>query len=192
MTSEASSSRDDAHPTQGPPPPSLSPDEVAILSALVDGMFPSDDLGPGALDIGVVDYLLKAFAGPYGGLVPVYRDALAALDAVARREHGRGFAQLASEQRDAMISRLEHGQLEEWRDPGADPFFGLIWQHLREGLFGDPIHGGNRQMLGWRLIGFPGAQFGYTAEEQQLDLIITREPRSVADLGANRPDDSRT
>lgn len=192
MTSEAPSSMDDAHPNPPPPPSSLSPNEVAILSALVDGMFPSDDLGPGALDIGVVDYLLKAFAGPYGGLVPAYRDALTALDAIARREHGRGFAEIASEQRDAIISRLEHGQVDELRDAGADQFFGLIWQHLREGLFGDPIHGGNRHMLGWRLIGFPGAQFGYTAEEQQLDAAIIREPRSVADLGANRPDDSRT
>ena len=38
-------------------------------------------------------------------------------------------------------------------------------------------------MLGWRFLGFPGAQFGYTEAEQRLDAPITCEPRSVADRG---------
>ena len=62
----------------------------------------------------------------------------------------------------------------------------FLWQHLREGLFCDPIHGGNQGMAGWRLIGFPGAQFGYSADEQRLDVVIRREPRSVAQLQAER------
>jgi len=159
--------------------------ETAALSALVDGLFPRDDLGPGAVEIGVVDYMTRAFSGPYRDLLPVYRRALAALDAVAAHEHGRGFADLAPEPRDAIIGRLERGQLDELRDTDAADFFPIVWQHLREGLFGDPIHGGNRGMLGWRLIGFPGAQFGYTEAEQQLDAPIDREPRSVADLAAD-------
>jgi hypothetical protein len=163
---------------------------MAALSALLDGLFPSDELGPGALEIGVLEYLQKAFAGPYRELIPIYRSALAALDDVARREHGQTFAEIGTEQRDAIISRLERGQLRAPDYGDADEFFNLIWQHLREGLFGDPIHGGNRQMMGWRLIGFPGAQFGYSAEEQQLDVAIIRDPRSVAELGTKANEES--
>jgi gluconate 2-dehydrogenase alpha chain len=188
MTRGRQGPMDDEHGMSSLAPTPLSPEEVEILSTLMDGMFPADDLGPGALEIGVVDYLLKAFAGPYAHLITVYRDSLAGLDAAAHRAHGRRFAEVTIEQRDAIIDRLSRGELEEVRDR---KFFDLAWQHLREGLFGDPIHGGNRQMLGWRLIGFPGAQFGYTAEEQQLDAVIARELRSVADLGAPGGVDTR-
>ena len=160
--------------------------ETAALSALVEGLFPRDDLGPGAADIGVVDYLARAFLGPYRDWVPAYRRVLAALDAAAERDHGRRFASLAPEPRDAIIGRLERARLDGLRHPDDERFFTALCQHLREGLFGDPIHGGNRGMLGWRLIGFPGAQFGYTEAEQELDAPIGREPRSVSDLHADR------
>jgi len=159
--------------------------ETAALSALVEGLFPRDELGPGALDIGVVDYLTRAFHGPYREFVPLYRLALAALDQAAGRDYGQTFADLAPEARDVLIGRLERGQLDELHGAELAPFFPIAWQHLREGLFGDPMHGGNRGMLGWRLIGFPGAQYGYTPEEQQVDAVIAREPRSAAQLPAD-------
>jgi gluconate 2-dehydrogenase alpha chain len=176
----SASSPDPRHPDE--PRAALTPGETATLSALMERLFPADDLGPGAVEIGVVDYLVRAFAGPYNGWLPVYRRGLAALDAAAQREHGLPFAGAPAEHRDAIIAQLERRQVEELEDTDAEDFFEVVWQHLREGLFSDPIHGGNRQMLGWRLIGFPGAQYGYTAEDQQLDVVITREPRSVADL----------
>jgi hypothetical protein len=179
MMTELQGSTGNEPSTSSLPPAHLSSDEVAAVSALMEGMFPADALGPGALEIGVVDYLLRALGGPYAHLLTVYREGLAGLDAVARNEHGCRFTEATIVQRDAIIDRLSRGELSEVQDRR---FFDLAWQHLREGLFGDPIHGGNRQMLGWRLIGFPGAQFGYTAEEQQLDAVITREPQSVADL----------
>jgi len=170
-----------AGPAPGDPIVPLTDAETVTLSALLEGLFPRDELGPGAVDIGVADYLQRAFLGAYRDLMPTYRRALAALNAAAR-EHGRDFAELAPQARDAIIGRLERGELEELRHTDAAGFFGIVWQHLREGLFGDPIHGGNRGMLGWRLIGFPGAQFGYSEADQQLDAPINREPRSVTDL----------
>jgi len=170
----------------------LTATEAATLSALLDGMFPADEHGPGALEIGVLDYLQRALTGPYNDLAPIYRRALAALDDVARREHGRSFSQLTNQQRDAMIARFECGQLEKSGLEDVAGFFDLVWRHLREGLFADPVHGGNHQMLGWRLIGFPGAQVGYTAEEQQVGARIVREPRSVSELETTLPPDRGT
>jgi len=163
-------------------PRALTAAEAGTLGALLERMFPADELGPGALEIGVLDYLERALAGPYAELVPLYRRALAGIDEAARAEYGWAFDDLPPENQDVLIDRLERRQLEGVDQSDGPAFFDLVWRHLREGLFADPIHGGNRNMLGWRLIGFPGAQPGYTATEQRLDVVITREPRSVADL----------
>jgi hypothetical protein len=156
--------------------------QCATLSALLDRLFPADDGTPGALEIGAADYLLQALDGAYAHLRGAYGPALDALDRAAHDSFGRGFAALAPEARDTLIDRLERCQLGTLTASEAQEFFELVWLHLREGLFCDPVHGGNRDMLGWRLIGFLGAQYGYTAEEQQLDVQIQREPRSVATL----------
>ena len=41
------------------------------------------------------------------------------------------------------------------------PFFALLRQHTIEGMFADPMHGGNAGMVGWKLIGYPGPQMNY-------------------------------
>jgi hypothetical protein len=161
----------------------LNGDELELLGALLERLFPADELGPGALEIGVREYLQNALSGPYASLVPSYRAGLSALDRTARNRWKAGFAALTPERQDAVVEDLEQNRI-----PGAEGFFEVVWQHLREGLFCDPIHGGNQGMLGWRLIGFPGAQYGYSAEEQRLDVVIRREPRSVAQLQTARPD----
>jgi hypothetical protein len=156
--------------------------ERATLTALLERMFPADELGPGAAEIGAPDYISRALAGAYAELAPVYRRALAGLDQAARQTWGAPFAELAGEQQDSLIGRLERRQIAEIEQSEAVGFFELVWQHLREGLFADPVHGGNRDLAGWKLIGFPGAQTGYSAEEQQLDVIVSRPIQSVADV----------
>jgi Gluconate 2-dehydrogenase subunit 3 len=44
---------------------------------------------------------------------------------------------------------------------GAKAFFDLLLAYTIAGFFSDPVHGGNRDMVGWKLIGFPGAQISY-------------------------------
>jgi gluconate 2-dehydrogenase alpha chain len=158
-------------------PAPLSAAERATLGALLERMFPADELGPGALEIGVLDYVERALAGPYAGQLPAYQAALAGLDHAAVQP----FASLPADRQDALIDRLERRDIPQIEQSAAG-FFETVWQHLREGLFADPIHGGNRAMAGWRLIGFPGAQTGYSAAEQELDVIITKAPQSVMDL----------
>src|SRR5437016_4524311 len=45
---------------------------------------------------------------------------------------------------------------------GASAFFQLLRSHVLAGFFADPVHGGNREMIGWKLNGFPGAQMSYS------------------------------
>ena len=45
--------------------------------------------------------------------------------------------------------------------PAASGFFELLLKNTQEGFFADPIYGGNRDMVGWKMIGFPGARYDY-------------------------------
>jgi gluconate 2-dehydrogenase gamma chain len=44
--------------------------------------------------------------------------------------------------------------------PGAT-FFGHLLGDTKDGFFSDPAYGGNRDMVGWKLIGFPGVPAVY-------------------------------
>jgi gluconate 2-dehydrogenase gamma chain len=96
-----------------------------------------------------------------------YRQGLAALDRVARRDHGTPFRELGEDEQDELLTRLEAGKVDGFDEPKADAFFAMLQDDANEGMFADPVYGGNRGYAGWRLIGYPGAQRAYTPDEVQ-------------------------
>jgi gluconate 2-dehydrogenase gamma chain len=75
-----------------------------------------------------------------------------------------------------------------YADPSLDAFFDTMRQHLIEGMFGDPAYGGNREMAGWRLVGYPGAQRSYTPRDFRTPGVSERrEPQALADLTPFNP-----
>jgi gluconate 2-dehydrogenase gamma chain len=146
---------------------SLTTTEAATLEALVARLIPSDANGPGALEAGAARYIDGALGDALAALRPAYAAGLAALDAYARSRGGAAFAALAPERQDELI-----GDLEANRAPGFVPsssaFFELVLGHTLEGTFGDPHYGGNRDFIGWELIGYPGLRLAVTAEEQRM------------------------
>lgn len=74
--------------------------------------------------------------------------------------------------------------------------FAVIREHTIEGYFGDPVYGGNRNAVGWRLVGFPGAQWGYTAEQMRpgfdsRSIVIKTLSDLRAEFTRQRPDDAQ-
>lgn len=68
-------------------------------------------------------------------------------------------------------------------DFGAVPsavFFETLLANTVEGFFSDPIHGGNRDMIGWKLVGFPGPYAGYVELVGRHNLRFDRQPRGIA------------
>ena len=65
----------------------------------------------------------------------------------------------------------------------ARTFFGPLYQNVMEGMFADPIYGGNKNKVGWRMIGFPGvvAVHGQNIVKFR-DKKFVAEPKSIADL----------
>ena len=64
---------------------------------------------------------------------------------------------------------------------GATAFFNLLLSHTIAGFFADPVHGGNRAMVGWQLIGFPGAQMSYAGTISQYGQPWTGGYKSLGE-----------
>ncbi len=160
-------------------------DEAALVESAVDRLIPSDDRGPGGKDAGCAVFIDRQLAGPYGSgaglyLKPPfmpgaatqgyqspdapaarYRAGLKALaDYVKTEFAGKAFPELAAADQDKVLGGLESGAVALKGVKGAN-FFALLLQNTQEGYFADPVYGGNRDMAGWKLIGFPGARYDY-------------------------------
>ncbi|MGA8656549.1 MAG: GMC family oxidoreductase [Chthoniobacterales bacterium] len=166
----------------------LNPDEASALEALFERMFPADADCPGASEIGVVRYLDRALAGAYAPLSETYRLAIEEIRRIFRERYGCEIPDGTAKQREALISDLAAGAIDSMKAPDAKAFFNLLRSHLQEGLFSDPIYGGNLDKLGWRVLGHPGVWLENTAEENLTDLPVTKGGiiQSLADLGRSR------
>lgn len=163
----------------------LNSHEGRTAAALFEHFFPADENGPGATEIGVLTYVDRALSGAYRDRAETYRLGLAALDRAARDRYGTVFADCDLDQRDALVADLEREALSDFRVPPQGEFFALLRNHVREGLFSDPAHGGNREKLGWRFLGHPGVWLEHTAEENLAEGPVTKggEIRSLEDAG---------
>jgi len=157
-------------------------EEWAFLRAAVDRLIPPDAEGPGAVESGVPEFIDRQMDTPYaqGALwymqgpfyeappelgyqmkfTPrdIYRLGIAATDRwVHDNKGGKRFAELDAATQDDLLSQME-GKKIEFPDIPANLFFGMLLENTKEGYFSDPIHGGNKQMGGWKMIGFPGAR----------------------------------
>ena len=133
------------------------------MEAVFERMFPDDEHGPGAPEIGVVTYIDRALAGAYREQLPVYRNGLALLDSTSQAKFGVRFASASAAEQDGLLTDLERGEISGWVLPDQASFFALLRSHLQEGLFSDPAYGGNRDKLGWRFLGHPGVWLENTA-----------------------------
>src|ERR1700719_4505869 len=163
--------------------------EVAALDALFEHLFPADEYGPGASSIGVIRYLDRALSGPYAQHLETYRLGVYALDAESLQRFGRPFVKVDSVHRQELIAALEQDAAPNFRAIEGKAFFELARSHLQEGLFGDPIYGGNRNKAGWRFLGHPGVWLENSAEENLTELAADKggEIQSLADLRLSRP-----
>jgi gluconate 2-dehydrogenase gamma chain len=160
-----------AQAARGEPYANLTATEAATLEAMVARLIPSDANGPGALEAGAARYIDGALANALAAQRPVYVAGLAALDAYARSAAGRSFAELAPEQQDAMLTDLEQNRAAGF-SPSSAAFFELVLGHTLEGTFGDPHYGGNRDYIGWELLGYPGLRLAVTAEQQRMNAAL--------------------
>lgn len=123
----------------------------------------------------------KASQGYQTRLTPaqVYRAAIKNIDAAAQEKFGgTRFAALPPPQQDEILRALDEGKI-SLPDVEAKAFFDMLLQNTIEGFFSDPIHGGNKDMAGWKLIGFPGARYDYRPHVKQHNQKLDLPPVSI-------------
>ncbi|HWV23471.1 MAG TPA: gluconate 2-dehydrogenase subunit 3 family protein [Thermomicrobiales bacterium] len=154
-------------------PSSLTTAEYAILRAAVDRIIPADDLGPGAGDAGAQVYIDRALSDRKTASLTSYQQGLKALDTAAGTG---GFVALATDKQDEILTTAESGKLAD----APDGFFAMLLEDTREGMFSDPVHGGNANFAGWDLMGYPGIKLVWSEQDQQINSTPTPEHISVA------------
>lgn len=161
--------------------------EARVVMAASERIFPGDESGPGATEAGVVIYIDRQLAGPYGRdkyrytkqpfveSVPEHGYQGKATPREIYREGIRqieGFETLSPAQQDERLRAIERTM-----------FFQMLRRHTLEGMFCDPLHGGNAGMIGWQLIGYPGPRMSYREEiGKNPGEPWRRKPVSLADM----------
>src|SRR5712692_861642 len=158
----------------------LNPEEAAFVEALVDHMVPADPYTPKGTDLGLNTYIDRALAGGWGRgerlymqgpwrqgvpsqgyqlpLTPaeLYRAGIEATNAHCRKVYGKSFDRIEDAQRQEALVGLSTAKITFDNRLPVRAFWATLYQTVIEGMYSDPIYGGNRNKAGWAIIGFPG------------------------------------
>jgi gluconate 2-dehydrogenase gamma chain len=115
-----------------------------------------------------------------------YQIGVAAIEEYANEEFGGGYVDLSEEDQDQVIWAMLEDSIPQFEAFSAVAFFHTLRLHTVEGMFSDPGYGGNRNLAGWRLVGFPGSQRAYDPIELQTEQE-PREPMTMHDLPEFNP-----
>ena len=161
-------------------------ENAQTIAAFTERLMPGAPGKPGALDAGVLRYIDLALSGAYADLQEFYRQGLTQLDAYCRTSYNSPFVRLDSTKQDAVIKAVEEDKAVGFTWPTARAFFEVVRTHTMEGMFADPVYGGNKDFAGWRLVGFPGAQALFSPTDLQSQHAFTHSPVGLQ-ITANTP-----
>ncbi|WP_298832823.1 gluconate 2-dehydrogenase subunit 3 family protein [uncultured Planococcus sp.] len=175
--------------------------EFEILNQATERIFPEDDLGPGAIGLGVAYFIDQQLAGSYGENSKEYmqgpffegeltqgyqsrlkrnemfRQGIQLMQQEAQSRFNANFVDLEGGQMDEILTAFQEDEI-QMRGTTSLFFFRLLRQATLEGAYADPIYGGNHNMEGWRMKGFPGHQAAYINEIDSEDFVEI-EPQSL-------------
>jgi gluconate 2-dehydrogenase gamma chain len=186
----------------------LKPLEVPFIEAVVDHMVPADELTPNGTDIGLATYIDRALAGSWGKgdrlymqgpwakgtpnqgyqlpLTPaaLFRVGIEGSNAYCRKTFGKTFDKCTAQQKETFLKDLAGGKITFEGGLAGRSFFDVLYQTVMEGMFGDPIYGGNKDKVVWKMLGFPGvlANNGENVKKYSDGQRAPANPVSIADM----------
>jgi|SRR3984893_453186 len=184
----------------------LTATEHAFIVAAVDTLIPADELSPSGSACGVATFIDRQLAGAYGMGARLYRQGpfpkakpelgyqlslnpreffragIESANVWTRKTYGKDFDRLSETDREAALKAME---ADKAPFPGFSSrmFFDALLQITMEGFFSDPIYGGNRDMTGWKMVGYPGLPATYRDDvKTYFGKKYDKPPRSIADF----------
>jgi gluconate 2-dehydrogenase gamma chain len=179
--------------------------EAAFLDAAMARLIPADELGPGAREAEITQFIDQQLASEWGRharnyrqgpwpegtpqqgyqspLTPqeVYRAGIAETNSYCRAHYGSAFDALDSQRQDQVLTDLQHDAI-ALDSLSAALFFEMLLSNTREGFFADPLYGGNRDKIGWKLVGFPGVAAVYVDKIANYNEPYRVVPVSIAEV----------
>ena len=185
----------------------LNPEEAAFIEALVNHMIPKDEYTPSGVEMGLPIYIDRALAGGWGKgdrqytqgpwregtpsqgyqlpLTPaqLYKAGIAEANKLTTEKYQKTFDYLTSSQKEEFLISWQSGKLTFSSGINSKMFFTILYQNVMEGIFSDPIYGGNKDKVGWKLIGFPGAIAVHREHiDSYKDKRFPNKPISISDM----------
>ncbi|MBS7815129.1 gluconate 2-dehydrogenase subunit 3 family protein [Wohlfahrtiimonas chitiniclastica] len=180
-------------------------DEWAFINAITDQLIPADELGGGALEAGVPEFIDRQMLTEFGkgelfymhppyhiDALPtlgyqeqyapneLYRHAIAQIDAYVIEKHQQPFHALSDDLKIEMMHAMENGKIPLKGISSSTTFFNLLWKNTQEGFLSDPKYGGNKNMIGWKLVGFPGARADFMDFVDKPGAVYPYGPVDIA------------
>ncbi|MBS4192398.1 gluconate 2-dehydrogenase subunit 3 family protein [Bacillus sp. FJAT-49705] len=203
-------------------------EDFAVLEAATERIFPKDDNGPGAVELGVPYYIDKQLAGSWGTNAKEYMkdpfiqtqqvheyqhkttkqdksgpntstklptptpryqsrlnrseifiEGLRKIDQVSQKKYNVPFPKAEVDQQNEVLKAFEKGEV-DMKGVAAVTFFHLLVQTTLEGVYSDPVYGGNKNMMGWKMKEYPGPRMAYLNDIDKEDFILM-EPEGLRD-----------
>ena len=123
----------------------------------------------------------------------MYREGVKELDRLAGEFGPKNFKESSEETQDRILERLSgrpkpepirfdihevyYSRLQGNTDQDKT-FFDTLCLHVRQGFYSDPVYGGNKDQIGWKVIGFPGPK----SLKDTIDGTYTTDPYFVHDM----------
>jgi gluconate 2-dehydrogenase gamma chain len=180
--------------------------EAAFIIAAVDTLIPADELSPSGSDCGVAIFIDRQLGSAWGGGAKMYRagpfvkgkpeqgyqlaltpreffaSGIAAANAWTRKTWAKDFDRLPPADRVTALKAMEEGKA-AFENFEARAFFTQLHGIAMAGFFSDPIYGGNRDKIGWKVLGFPGLPATYADKiDAYRDKRYVADPQSIADF----------
>src|SRR5271166_1202732 len=184
----------------------LTAPEAAFMVAAVDTIIPADELSPAGSECGVAVFIDRQLGSDWGGGAKVYRSGpflkgkpeqgyqlaltpreffsagIAAANEWTRKSYGKDFDRLSAAERAQALKAMDEGTA-QFAGFGSRAFFGQLLSITMAGFFSDPIYGGNRDKVSWKMLGFPGLPAIYADKiDAYRDKRYVAEPQSIADF----------
>lgn len=167
---------------------SFGPAEAAFVEAMVNMMCPADALTPNGVDCGLAVFIDRQLAGGFGKgeryymagpwtasapqfgiqspLSPeqLFKAGLRAANDACTQRFGKTFDQLAASDASAFLAQVAAGAVSDAHVPMSQWFNDLVYPLFTQACFADPLYGGNRGKVFWKLIGYPGLPAFHTQD----------------------------
>ena len=176
-------------------------EDFKVLSLASERIFPADELGPGAIELDVPYYIDHQLAGTWGNNArdymmgpffkgietqgfqshlrrnEIFSQGIAKIQSYSQDKYKKKFTELADNEQDEVLTAFEAGKVSMQGVTSSD-FFNLLKRAVIEGVYADPLYGGNRDMGGWKMKEYPGNQMSYLDKIGAKEFLVI-EPSSL-------------